>query len=460
MRIAHAVHGYPPELIGGTEFYVARLARAQREAGHDVRIFAGSVDWRPEFQTEDQVADGIPVRRVHRNDLYFDGWDKGYNPLVSAAWRRFLGEVRPEVVHIHHWIRLTSDLVTIAARQGVPAVVAIHDLLPTCPRVFRLKDDAGDVSCEEPMGVTPCVPCVPRWRFQGDDEVAGAVSDLRDDMRRELALARVVTAPTPEHGAFCGAMLGAAVPVRVTPLGSVSPPPTAFPPASDDGRVHVATWGNLHPLKGVHVLLDAVRRTRDPSRFVLRLLGGFATEEYEARLRGLADGQDVTFHGAYERHELADAPMDLAVLPTLCRESWSFVLDEAALLGVPILASDTGALRDRATPRVMHFTRNDPAALAERLDAFADDPALGAAMRAAPPPEVVPFDRHAPLVLKIYEQAVAAGPPDVPPGGDEDRLRLLWERREAHFRELVKSAGWPDVVAELRRRVAELEAGG
>ncbi|MFG0316256.1 MAG: glycosyltransferase, partial [Planctomycetota bacterium JB042] len=147
MRIAHAVHGHPPELIGGTELYVARLAHAQRAAGHDARVFAGSVEWREEFEVEDETVDGVPVRRVHRNDLYFDRWDKTYQPFVSDAWDRFLAEVRPDVVHVHHWIRLTSDLVAGAARAGVPAVVTAHDLFPTCPRVFRLKDDAGDVAC-------------------------------------------------------------------------------------------------------------------------------------------------------------------------------------------------------------------------------------------------------------------------------------------------------------------------
>ena len=48
MQILHAVHGFIPEFVGGTERYVNALARAQHEAGHGVicKRFGGVV---PEF---------------------------------------------------------------------------------------------------------------------------------------------------------------------------------------------------------------------------------------------------------------------------------------------------------------------------------------------------------------------------------------------------------------------------
>ncbi|MBL8766854.1 MAG: hypothetical protein JNL94_05805, partial [Planctomycetes bacterium] len=59
MKILHVVHGYPPEVIGGTELYVARLAREQRRAGHEPHVFAGSLEWRKDLEVEKSVVDDV-----------------------------------------------------------------------------------------------------------------------------------------------------------------------------------------------------------------------------------------------------------------------------------------------------------------------------------------------------------------------------------------------------------------
>ncbi len=460
MKIVHAVHGYPPELIGGTELYVARLAREQAAAGHQVVAFSGSVDWREEFTVEEQEQDGVRVIRAHRNDLYFDRWDKGYNPLVSDLFQRVLAEARPDVVHVHHWLRLTTDLVAVAAHSGAPAVITAHDLYASCPRVFRLKGEEEDQACELPMSPEACVSCAPRWRFQKDDEVRAALASYRADMLRELDLARAIIAPSRAHGEFLARLLGGGTrPIRVVPHGALAEGGAGAAARSGGEKIHLACFGHLHPLKGAHVLLEALRRCALRERFTLHFHGKPAYVEYGARLERLAEGCDVVFHGPYTPGALARAAIDLVVIPTLCRESYSFILDEAALLGAPILAARTGALAERATGRVLLFERNDAGDLARRLEEIARAPALLAAMRAAPPPALLPFAEHARRVEEIYREAVAAGAPPPPAAAlERERLREQWERRETLFRELVRIERWEDVVAELRARVAELEA--
>ena len=123
MKILLAVHGYPPELVGGTELGVQALARAAAAAGHEVTVLAGSVDHEPRFRvTEDTDHDpgsgaSIAVRRFHRSDLYFDHWQKGCSVEVTHAFRELLSEVQPDVLHVEHWLRLSNDLVATAARE-------------------------------------------------------------------------------------------------------------------------------------------------------------------------------------------------------------------------------------------------------------------------------------------------------------------------------------------------------
>lgn len=460
MKIVLVAHGYPPEVVGGTERYVERVATSLARGGHEVSVFSGSLEWRPTLSIEEREQDGVFVRRIHREDLYFDRWDKGYHPGVSAAFGAFLEEARPDVVHVHHWIRLSVDLIHQAAMQGIPAVATLHDLYPSCPRVFRLKDDQGEVACVEPMGPGPCVPCVPRWRFDGDEEIARRVEVYREDMRRELGLARRLIAPTAGHATFLAQALGVEFPqVMALPHGTLSSASLveARPGAQGD-RVQVVCWSHLHPLKGQHVLLEAARLATSRDRLRIHLLGGPVDEAYKARLDRLAEGLDVVFHGGFDPDDLQTVPMDVAVLPTLCRESYSFILDEAARLGAPILASDAGALQDRATQRVQLFARGDAADLARALDQIVVDGALRARMRAAPGPELLPFDDHVARLIEVYRVAVDDGAPAVPPA--QDRALEEWRRRESYFRELVRIERWEDVVEELKARIRELEQRG
>src|SRR5262245_42830787 len=145
MRILSVIHAFPPEGTGGSERYAAELLEELARRGHDVSVFSGTLEGRIPVQTSRRVHRGIPVEVVHRSDQYFDHWDKVYNPHVSLLYEEALARVRPDVVHVHHWIRLSSDLVRRAALRGIATVVHLHDLFVTCPRVFRIHRD--DHSC-------------------------------------------------------------------------------------------------------------------------------------------------------------------------------------------------------------------------------------------------------------------------------------------------------------------------
>lgn len=462
MKIVHVAHGYPPELIGGTELYVARLAREQAAGGHQVRVFAGSVEWRERFEVApfEEQDSGLRGVRVHRNDLYFDRWDKGYNPLVSAALEQFLEAERPDLVHLHHWIRLTSDPIRIATRLGIPTLVTAHDLYASCPRVFRLRGEHGDEWCDQAMGQKTCLDCVPRWRFQKDPEVEQLLGDYADDVRAELRQARLVVVPSQAHGELL-ARTGSLAdrPFRVLPHGSLADRFDGSPRPGQDGLLHLVYWSHLHPLKGAHLLLDAVARSGVQERIQVHLYGEPSGPAYEERLTQLAAGLNVEFHGAFRPTDLVDATIDVAVIPTLAHESYSFLLDEAAMLGVPILASDGGALRERATGRVLLFRRNDPDHLAEVLADLVTDPARLDTMRAAAAPELLSFEEHVVRMDALYQELLAMPEPTAAAAEQDQasRLRQQWERRETLFRELVRIETWEDVVADLKNRVADLE---
>ena len=78
MKICLVAHGYPPELVGGTEKSVQALARGLVRRGHEVFVVAGSMAHEDGFRTSDEEdldpesGAAIRVHRIHRADLYFD----------------------------------------------------------------------------------------------------------------------------------------------------------------------------------------------------------------------------------------------------------------------------------------------------------------------------------------------------------------------------------------------------
>ncbi|HYC76592.1 MAG TPA: glycosyltransferase, partial [Planctomycetota bacterium] len=207
IRVVFAVHGFPPECVGGTESCVLATAKTLRALGHEVVVVAGSPSPTAPASTERGEMEGVPVYRLHRDALDVDHWSKSDDPEIEASWRRLLRELRPDVVHVHHWIRLTRRLVLAAAAEGVPAVVTLHDSGATCPRAFRVRDDA---SCERPVGPTSCVDCAPRLAGVSDADAVDELAAFAEDFRRELGAARTLIAPSAAHAAFLAPHLGAA----------------------------------------------------------------------------------------------------------------------------------------------------------------------------------------------------------------------------------------------------------
>ena len=464
-RLGLVVHGQPPELVGGTEQLVATQAAALAAAGHEVQVFAGSIEWRAQDEVVRDGSGPVPVIRVHRSDLFFERWDKLENPRVERAYGEWLDDFRPQLVHVHHWARLTTTLVRVAAARGVPAVVSLHDLFASCPRYHRVKPD--DSFCSETPGVEACLNCTPRWSFQADTEITSSLRVFVDDLRAEVAAAAAIVAPTAGHAQRIMSWLGLELgrPVHaLPPVGSGVGQPATRPlgerVASAGEPLRVGVFGHLHPLKGVEVLLDAQARLADPAAVEVHVWGEAPDEAMAEAIHARAGSRAVVWHGAYAPEDLAAAPVDVVVLPTLCAESYSFTLDEAASLEVPVLATDLGALADRATPRVELFPRGDVDALARALERLGGDPGRRRSMRAAPAPARRDAEAHDRALLELYAAVLGREPPPVQPreAGALRRREHAFGLREAGLGELLRSEGWEAVVAGLQAERDALQA--
>lgn len=411
LDVLFATHGFAPECVGGTESYVADLARALASLGHRVRVVAGSPRPAPEPVAEPFEVDGIAGVRLRRASLDVDHWAKSDDPAIERLWREELRARRPDVVHLHHWIRLTRRLAVAASEEGIPVVATLHDAATTCPRAFRVRDDA---LCDRAVGPDSCLGCAPDLEGLPDAEAASELRSFAEDFAAELRVAEVLVVPSAAHARFLAPHLGgAAERLRVLPHGALSGGPRRRRRAArgPDAVVRLAHWGHLAPHKGAHLLFEAAAKLAPETRrrFEVLLFGAPSDAAYGARLDAAisAAGVPVRRIPAFGPADLAATPFDLAVFPSLASESHSFVLDEAFRLGVPALVSDRGAPSERLAGAGRVFRAGDADDLARVLGRLLDDGALRERLVRGSFERVKGLARNAEEMLEHYRAATA-----------------------------------------------------
>lgn len=450
MRILLVVHGYPPECTGGTELYVRKVAQSLSQAGHVIQVVSGSLQWFHQDRVSEDLIDNIHVSRIHRSDPFHERWDKSFCPTAGAAFEKILIKFKPDLVHVHHWMRLSRDFVEIARRRRIPSIVTLHDLWTTCLRIDRSLE--GEVFCPRTLDPTHCVACVGGARpWTGPGELREAARLFSEDICNELRTARRRIVPSKIHGERIAAALGIdGEAFSVLPHGSISElkPGIKRRPLAD-GMLRIGHWGALYHLKGVHVLLEAAHRSRYRDKLDLHLYGSSPDDAYGQRLRQLAEGLRVQFHGPFRAPDIAREVFDVVVLPSLASESYSFALDEAMALGYPIVASDFGALGERLGSAGVLFPRGDRNALAQILDGFIERPQ---SLTKFTPEAPMHISAHVTALAKMYEEVVAEGKPPAQSHFDE-RAHVIFEFQRSENR--LRHALRLESLARFAREVQE-----
>ncbi len=313
----------------------------------------------------------VEVRRLQLEDPIELG------QFSRADYARFVTDVLVEyaidLVHVRHLIKHTFDLPRIAADLAIPTVISFHDFYLSCPTVHLLDN-------EDRFCAGQCTPGQGRcrlpneWLAQAPEPLKhGWVYAWRDHVRPLLERADALVTTTAsardvylnsfprledrhfeviEHGRN----------LDDVDIGSPGPVP--------GGTVRILVPGNLDVHKGAH-LIRALAALDEDGRLEFHLLG-----RVKKRFRDLG-----VYHGTYERENLAERVAEIAPsfvgLFSVCGETYSHTLTEAWSCGLPVIASNLGAIGERVRRhgRGWVIDVNDPVATYERILAVADDPA-------------------------------------------------------------------------------------
>ncbi|MBI1881401.1 MAG: glycosyltransferase [Chloroflexi bacterium] len=423
MRILQVIHDFVPETLAGAEINTHKLSVDLTARGHDVYVFCRGwkLDVEP-YSIRDELLDGLHVRRV---DFGAEGKAHRatrHNPLIDQAFRNYLAEVQPDLIHFQHFIYLTSDLVTLAKECDVPVVISLRNFWFRCPWGNRLYHD--DSLCDRYADLE-CLSClwpdylsrkrkVIPWRIINPILVGGyraglggfiplqseprqildSLSNWVQEFRDALLKADIIHTPSK----FLGDMvIDFGIPAdRVIVIeNGIRYDTSQVHPKTPSPHLRFGLIG-VSAHKGAHVAVQAMRHL-PPGAAELRLYGQVADQRYLSHLETLAQGANVRFMGSFSQSNMYQtfSEVDALIVPSIWYENCPTVIREAFATGTPVITCGIGGMAESVRDGVdgFHFAVGDPVDLAAKLQCLIDNPALlaefGANIKLPPTAEAV-----------------------------------------------------------------------
>ncbi len=446
MKIMHLIHQFAPERSGGAERHLLQLAREQKSR-HDLLIYTQSVTHSPTGAT-DEIIDGIKVRRFH------DRSPKARYELQKDLLKK-AGEFAPDILHIHHGIGFGADTLLNLVKNR-PTVITLHDYWWMCPQIRLLFK--GDTPCPGPDTRKRCPDCykggradllmgeasyhlektffapfvkIARINMSEDRpandsakprsilaDLLGRFKRLRKaffkararEMKNIFKETQAIIAPSQYLAAR---YREAEYPIHENKLHFIpyGINESEFAPKADFAEnkpLRFALVGHLNREKGVDLAVGAFENI-DPGAACLDLHGPADLSERSREIAGRKPEQ-IRLHGPFAAGQAATIyeNIDALIIPSIWVENAPKVLHEAFAAGVPVIASDHGALPEFVGEKRggFLFKAHDALNLRSVIQEITDKPEILEKARASIP-KTVDIVESSRIIDEIYEEVTS-----------------------------------------------------
>ena len=353
LRVLFLTHAYPRWSGDAAGSFILRLAKALRDERIDVTVLTPHAAGLASRET----IEGIPVMRFRYAPLSLEtlAYTGTMAEQVRASWlargalASFLGagfwrvmraqrQLAPDILHAHWWFPSGVIAAATSALTAVPLVTTMHG---------------------------------------SDVRLARSIKPARNALSWVLRSSRASTTVSR----WLATEAHALAPGQPEPV--VAPMPAAtdlFSPGGERAANNLLYVGRLNAQKGIELLLQAVAGSR--IAVSLDVVGdGPDRERLRTAAASLGIADRVTWHGSLPQHELPSLYRHAAAVVIPSRdEGLGLVAVEALLCETPVVAFDSGGLRDIIKHETTGLLVTDftPQALAHGIDELLESPVRAA----------------------------------------------------------------------------------
>ncbi len=401
MKILFVNCFYWPDLAGGAERSVKRLADLHVKAGHEVSVLTTHAG--PGMKVDD--IDGAKVYRIPPHNIYWakqadqpSSWKRmlwhgldSFNFLSYRDTSALLQRIRPDVISSQNLPGLSSSTWAAAHRLGIPLVQVLRDYYSLCPRSTMNRDGHN---CQR-----VCSSCkvfrLPHERLS--NRVSAVVGCSQAVLDKHL-----------QHGLF------ADVPVKrvIYNAEHISPPGTRQSPA--DGPFTFGYIGALTEVKGIPPMLRAFQAAQRLSARPLRMVvAGTGPESYVRQLKADFASPDIEFIGHAQPAALY-LRSDATIVASVWDDPLPGVAFQALAHGVPVIGTRRGGIPEMVQDQHngLLYDPDQPEALQDAMNKMANEPGLHAQLVAHTVASAAPFLSESRLFedyMSVYGEAMSKG---------------------------------------------------
>jgi glycosyltransferase involved in cell wall biosynthesis len=262
---------------------------------------------------------------------------------TAAAFAAALDKIRPDVIHCHNiYGRLTTSILPVARRRGIPVVLTAHDYKLVCPAYLALRDGKPCTACVDGNYMRCAVHKCHKKSLAGSVVYAAEAYYAR--LNNSYGAVKAFLCPSRF---LADLLLKSGIESKRIIYHPNSVDPRLYKP-SYNGE-YVLYTGRLSHEKGIGTLVDAIKYLPIP----LRIAGSGPMEEALRARAGDALGSRIIFEGHCGGDRLAELYRNAAfcVVPSEWYENAPMSVLEAFAYGKPVIAARIGGIPELVTDR-------------------------------------------------------------------------------------------------------------
>lgn len=411
MKICIIASGDYFSTYGGGQVYVKNLVAGLQKRGHNIYVVSLSFTDTGTLVTKELIdVDNIKVWQIRLSDDNTD-IDKPLElqDIVLETLHNILFDISPDVVHANGWKYATSK---VCKDINISCVVTAHHGGIICPNGMLMNQN--DSICNVPASMENCLKCalhfVPGGNFWSlivqnlpKPFVLSFAKSLKSmknipyvspafqtplGINYKLQQIEVlqsapdcVVAPSK---AIASSLLKNGVPeskIDVIPHGITPLEKKPLESELTNRPLRFGYVGRIAYIKGLHILIDALKLLPDDTHYELHIYGDGASKsekKYRDMLKEKSKELSVIWHGKveYDKIDQTYASFDMMILPSICLEVFGLTVLESLSSGRPVISTRCGGPEDLIKNGVdgILVKPNDVQDLANSLNKCIDEP--------------------------------------------------------------------------------------